>query len=174
MWLIIGYGNSLRSDDRFGLEVCKALQSCTVVAELLEIIVTHQLTAELSASVTKATGVIFVDASANLAPGQLQVAPLNRLSDKANISIPTDNSPFSHYCTPQRLLEEAQELYGYAPKGWLCTVGGMNFEFGEQLSSPVKEMLPQAVQYVLKKICQDRMSINQSREGFQSSVDSVD
>lgn len=154
MWLIIGYGNTLRSDDRFGMEVCTKLEANIAFSQLTEIIIAHQLTPELSATISNASGVIFIDVSAALPPGQLKFVPLNQeLTDRED-SMPGSHSVFTHYYTPKTLLKEAQELYGYAPQGWLCTVGAEHLELGEEISLPVKQIIPTAVRFIVDKVLQ--------------------
>jgi hydrogenase maturation protease len=165
MWLVIGYGNSLRSDDRFGLEVCNELQSYAAVEQLVEIIITQQLTPDLIEAVSKASGVIFVDASTDLAPAQMQFISLEQSVDRENLSSAKPNSPFSHHCTPQVIFQAAQSLYGRVPQGWLCTVGGAYFELGEELSPLVKATIPEAVHFVLEKVGVSRTNTVQSISG---------
>jgi len=176
MWMVVGFGNSLRSDDCFGAEVCKALTAHQGIENFAEIVIAHQLTPELVELVSQAAGVIFVDASSDLAPGQLQFIALSEtvdgtldrtlhqtldqaldgtlaeIPDQTKVNNPRANSPFSHHYTPQTVLTESGKLYGRTPQGWLCTVGGQHFELGEELSPPVKATVTQAVQLILKRI----------------------
>ena len=150
MWLVIGYGNLLRSDDCFGAEVCRTLKSYPSIESLAKIIIVHQLTPELVDLINQAKGVIFVDASYDLAPGQLRFIPLEKaLTDQL----------LSHNCTPQALLSETCRLYGSTPSGWLCAAGGINFELGEELSPHLQKIVPQAVKLIMEKVAAQEICI---------------
>ena len=63
MMLIIGYGNPLRGDDGVGWRVAEA--AGTALPEgAATVLAVHQLTPELSAPISRAGRVVFVDAAA--------------------------------------------------------------------------------------------------------------
>jgi|SRR6516162_2519561 hydrogenase maturation protease len=158
MWLVIGYGNSLRSDDRFGLEVIEQLKS-TRIRHLSEIMAVPQLMPELAEPVSRAEGVIFVDASTCLSPGELRCIPLNQeYMEQAEVF------SSSHHYVAEQLLRDAQVLYGHAPRGWLYTVGGSTFDLGEQLSPQTKASIPTVVKLILEKLQNSHLSSNESTE----------
>ncbi len=161
MWSIIGYGNSLRSDDCFGLEVCKMLKAYSTIENLAKIIIVHQLMPELIDSINRSEGVIFVDTSYDFIPGDLQFILLNQ--------IPKNNSLFSHYCTPQDLLDEVKRLYGNMPPAWLCTIGGVYFELGEELSPLLKEAVPKATKLILEKICSQEVCLDETLANLRTT-----
>ncbi len=142
-WLLIGYGNSIKSDDRFGLEIIQQLQNI-LPNNSVDFITAHQLLPELAKVISLAKGVIFIDASASLPPGKFECLEIKPASNtKTTIAL-------GHFLTPEILLQHTHSLYGHIPQSWLYTVGGEHFYFGEELSSTVKAMLP----IVIEKICQ--------------------
>lgn len=146
-WLVIGYGNSLRSDDRFGLEVAQAVEAHSH-QNSFKVIVTTQLTPDLMCVVSQAAGTIFVDASLDLPNGEIQFIPLASTASLDSLT----PSIFSHRLSPQTILGGAQELYHHAPQAWLLTAGVSNLELGEELSPHLKALVPEAVKLILDKI----------------------
>ncbi len=63
MTIIVGFGNDLRGEDSFGIDVIKRLQSYDLPNTKL--ISTFQLTPELSLELKEATKLIFIDATFN-------------------------------------------------------------------------------------------------------------
>jgi hydrogenase maturation protease len=146
-WLVIGYGNALRGDDSFGLEVLRLLATSNV-SHLVETIGAHQLVPELAEPISRADYVIFVDASVDLSPGKLQVSVLQDPNDGRL----EDFSSLSHSCVPQSLLADAKALYGHAPNAWLYAVGGGTFDLGEDLSPILEAMVPKVVRLIAEHI----------------------
>ncbi len=121
-FLVIGYGNTLRSDDGVGAKVA------AVVAELalpgVVALVRHQLTPELAEPISEARAVVFVDAAADAAT-EVQVRALE----------PADGAQLmAHATDPRSLLAFAQQLFGRCPPAWWLTIPVENLEFGEELS----------------------------------------
>jgi hydrogenase maturation protease len=134
--LILGYGNSLRSDDGAGRRVAEkiAQQQWEGVLSLS----LHQLTPELAEELSQARAAIFVDAIA---------------SDTAKVSVKTlkpeeIGGDFSHFTDPSSLLALAQALYGKAPPAWWVLVPGINFAMGEILSAVAEVGVAEAVAVV--------------------------
>jgi hydrogenase maturation protease len=147
MWLVIGYGSTLHADDGFGPAVVEGVRARLPCGVPLEVIAGIQPVPEWAEPISRASGVIFVDASADLPPGQLQCVALTDEAPRA--------STFTHHCTPQALLESAGLLYGHRPPGWLYAAGGANFTLGEALSAPVAAAVPRAVAAILKIVTED-------------------
>lgn len=139
MKLVIGYGNPLRGDDGVGWWVAEATAACLPV----EVLTTHQLTPELSATISKAKQLVFVDAAATGTPGQVNVLPLS-VSDQAAIASAFD----SHLVLPDQLLGMAARLFGHAPEAYLVTIAGESFALSEELSPPVAAAVPEAVRRI--------------------------
>ena len=120
--LIIGYGNPLRGDDGAGPAVAELVRQSRPEAE---IIISHQMTPEMADAISRADLVVFVDAAAEGAAGEIR---------RVNVE-PAPNAPaFSHEATPGALLHMAAVLYGHAARGVLYSIAGANFELGEGLS----------------------------------------
>lgn len=116
--LIIGWGNSLRGDDGIGLKVADLLECRKVPADFRRSL---QLLPEMCEEISRASQVIFIDASLTAAPGEITVEELQARK--------TDLSDFStHSLTPQALLDGALMLYGRAPKALVCGIGANYFE----------------------------------------------
>jgi hydrogenase maturation protease len=130
--LIVGYGNSLRGDDAAGLWAALRLAACGFDAAAV-----HQLTPELAPRVAAARRVVFVDAHAALAPGEVAVARI-----EAGEEAP---SAFVHFAGPAGLLRLAREIYGAAPEAWMVTIGGRDFGLGEELSVEARRGVRRAV-----------------------------
>jgi hydrogenase maturation protease len=148
MWLVIGYGSMLHSDDRFGRDVAEQIYERAVTGRV-DVVSANQLTPELAEPISRASGVIFVDASATLPPGSIQCATL------VPSVVQDDAVAFTHHCTPEMLLQSARTLFGVEPPAWLCTVGAESFGLGESLSPSVSAAVPQVVAWILDRLTAD-------------------
>ncbi len=128
--LIIGYGNSLRSDDGAGYKAVTILEPELSSAEV-QFIATHQLTPELSEAISRASRVLFVDASHEGGAGEICFEGILR-------------DPYfqpgglTHDLTPSALLELSARYFQAEPEAWLLTITGETFELGENFSPPVQ------------------------------------
>ena len=131
--LILGYGNSLRSDDAAGRQVAEAIaQQQWPGVQSLSL---HQLTPELAEILSQVQAAIFVDAIASPA-SQIAVQPLEPAKMSVN---------WSHSAEPRSLLALAQALYGTAPPAWWVLIPGVNFALGEVLSTVTQAGVFQAI-----------------------------
>jgi hydrogenase maturation protease len=144
-WLIVGYGNSLRQDDGFGLAVARQIATIDNL-DSTEVIACHQLTPELIEPVSNADFVIFVDASLNRPSDQLKFVTL------LNTSSTAFQPAFTHHLSPQTILAGARILYQRTPQAWLLTASAKALTLGEELSAEVEALVPQAVGLILEKI----------------------
>jgi hydrogenase maturation protease len=135
--LVIGCGNTLRSDDGVGWHLAMALGSLDLPGLRVEAV--HQLTPELAPLIAEAEGVVFVDAA--LAPATEAIAPLalQRLGDQAG------SQPFSHQLTPRQLLELSQQLYGGQPTAWQLLLPVHELTIGDRLSPAATRVMEQAL-----------------------------
>ncbi len=135
--LVIGYGNTLRSDDGVGARVAEAVANLGLPG-----VGTHactQLTPELAEIVSKAGAVIFVDVAAD---GPVAHPILRRLE-------PADSSrTLSHSADPRTLLALARDVYGRAPEAWCLMVPAENIGFGDELSPIARQGLKEAVRKI--------------------------
>ena len=84
--LVIGYGDSLRSDDGAGPRVAELLSGL----EGLTVLTRHQLVPELADDFRGRDVVVFVDAAATLKPGEVAVRRLRA-------SPPAGSAGFTHH-----------------------------------------------------------------------------
>jgi hydrogenase maturation protease len=141
--LIIGIGNTLRSDDGAGAAVCARVQEA--LGDAVEVQIVHQLTPELCAPISQAREVIFVDAHAESAAGTLGIVSVQPLAADGL-------SAFTHDFTPAALLAAARELFGQAPPALMVTIGAQSFELGETLSPKVAEAVSHAAYWVIEQV----------------------
>jgi len=130
--VIIGYGNTLRSDDGFGCVAVDLLESRGILKNT-EFITAQQLLPEMAESLRHAQLVFFLDASVAEKTGALSIE---------QIQSGMVSGALSHHLNPASLLALAQSLYQASPQAYLLSVGTEHFEFGESLSEPVAAMLP--------------------------------
>ncbi|MFE4107587.1 hydrogenase maturation protease [Almyronema epifaneia] len=137
MYLVIGYGNTLRSDDGVGWRVAEQVEDWQWPG--VRSLACHQLTPELAADMAPVATVIFVDAvSADLMP-QVQIEPLQPSQQQASLG---------HFSQPRSLLALTQALYSHTPTAYAIWIPAANFEFGEQLSSLAQAGALQALEII--------------------------
>jgi hydrogenase maturation protease len=150
--LVIGYGNSSRRDDGVALHVVNALRArwgqpslphlsdgWDELGGVRDSLFLQQLAPELAATLVLYGRVIFVDASLPAAPEPVHVEEVAARYRLAAIS---------HHLEPAVLLALTARLYGRAPQGFLVSVRGHDFDFGEELSPETAAAVPQAVERV--------------------------
>ena len=134
--LVIGYGNTLRGDDGVGPRVAEAVAALNLPG--VQTLTSHQLTPELAEPISKARGVVFVDAAVDAAPDialrELTAAEPGML--------------MGHAVDPRLLLALARDVFGGQPKAWLLTVPASDLNFGDHLS----ETAERGVQIAVEKI----------------------
>ena len=121
--LIVGYGNTLRGDDAVGPQLATILGGIAV----------HQLLPELAERIAAEDRVLFIDARADLAPGEVRTMPVE------------SESASTHWCSPGWLLHLAQEVYGRSPEAVLIGIGVESFEMGAPLSAAAKQGMEKAL-----------------------------
>lgn len=131
--LVIGYGNSLRSDDGIGIEMA------TVIARWhlpgVRSLALHQLTPELAAELALVDLAIFVDAYAAELGNETKILQIK----------PSSSIDFrSHFSDPRALLSLTQALYSRCPKAWWILVPGIDFQLGDFLTPTAQQGIEQA------------------------------
>ncbi len=122
MILVIGYGNTLRSDDGVGPKVADALEALHLPG--VEVLACDLLAPELAEPVSRANFAVFVDAAVD-APREVQLRPLQ----------PAESSQLmAHSANPRTLLALARDVFGHAPRAWWLTIPAENLGIGEELS----------------------------------------
>jgi hydrogenase maturation protease len=135
--LILACGNSLRADDGAALVLANWLRERWCDPET-EIRSQQQWTSELAETISRAELVIFVDASASVAAGEVACVALGPIYES--------RASLTHQTSPVTLLALAQQLYGKSPiRAYLVTIGGASFRMHEGLSVVVQRAIPSAV-----------------------------
>lgn len=136
MILILGYGNTLRSDDGAGQRVAETIADWNLPN--VRSLSLHQLTPEVAADIAVAETVIFVDA---MSPAEEPTAQIQVLPIQAQ-DTPTH---WAHFHDPRSLLALTQQVYGTAPPSWWVLIPAINFEFGEQFSALTQQGILEAL-----------------------------
>lgn len=142
--LVIAWGHPLRGDDAVAWHVLEALRRLRPRRSLpaLHLRHAHQLTPEMAECVSRATGVVFVDARREGTPGDVR-------SDAIAPSAGPD--PLAHSLRPEALLLYAERLYGRAPRAVVLSIAGEQFGIGDALSPVVRRAIPRAVRTILRQ-----------------------
>lgn len=122
--LVIGFGNTLRSDDGAGVLVAEAVASWDRPG--VRALAVHQLAPELAESLADADRVAFVDARLAADGEGLSISP---------VEPSTSPRPAGHTSDPRSLLAMARWLHGRSPRAWLLTIPGADFSIGEDMSA---------------------------------------
>lgn len=137
-FLVIGYGNDLRSDDAIGPLVAETVEAWGMPN--VKALALHQLTPELADSLQNSDGAIFVDACSLPSVKEVQVQAIEPAE-----SITT---AIGHTSDPRSLLALTKALYGHFPRAWMVTVPAANFELGETLSTVAEQGIADALKEV--------------------------
>lgn len=143
--LVIGYGNTLRSDDGVGPKVVEAVAALELRG--VRTLTSDLLTPELADPVAAAQAVVFVDAAVD-APHEVQLRPL----------APAESSQImAHAADPRTILALARDVFGHAPRAWWLTIPAENMAIGETLSPLALRGLQEAVDQI--KTLRNRLSV---------------
>jgi len=177
--LVIGYGNSLRSDDGAGCRVADIVASWDL--PYVRSLTVHQLTPELAEPIAQSDLTIFVDAcvsnnvsdfvSQTKSKPTMQVQKILVTENLARGLSANDltagdlnagdlNAGIGHLSDPRSLLLLAQQVYGNTPVVYSLLLPGVNWEFGEQLSDITSKSIEQAVDFI-RTLCTKLVSSNQ-------------
>ncbi len=140
--LVIGYGNTLRTDDGVGRHAAERLADDPRL-DGVSVIGRHQLTPELALDVSRADLVVFVDASRRRSAGTFTVEPMERTGHRAG---------WSHHLDPSSLLDLTEELYGRVPDAFVVSVGVESVLLGDRMTPMVQASLPRLVDAVAELI----------------------
>jgi hydrogenase maturation protease len=135
--LILACGNTLRSDDGVGPWLADwAAQHFSNQPEI-RVISRQQWTPDLAEDIAQAASVLFIDCSAESAPGSIHIQEVHPASGA--------QAPATHHQGASQLLALAHELYNSLPcSAILLTVGAGSTELSEAFSDPVTAALPAA------------------------------
>ena len=133
--LLIGIGNSGRSDDALGW---KLVDEFADYDHLFDLEYRYQLQIEDAALVSRYKKVIFVDASCTL-------------SDKGFSFEPCTPAPLtsftSHELSPECIVWLARDLYDATPQAFVLAIGGTQWELNLGLSAEAKQNFNNAADF---------------------------
>jgi hydrogenase maturation protease len=153
--LVIGYGNTLRTDDGVGRLAAERLADDPRL-DGVKVIGRHQLTPELALDVSRAALVVFVDASHGPLAGTTTVEPMEPAG--------RTGAGWSHHLHPSSLVDLAGELYGATPDVVIVRIGVGSLALGDRMSPLVEAALPGLVDTVAALIA-DRTSTPGAEQG---------
>jgi len=160
---VIGYGNSLRSDDGAGCRVSDIVASWDL--PYVRSLTVHQLNPELAEPISQSELAIFIDAcvSSNDPSSKRRksapVVQVKRIAVSKQLGF-MPVAELGHHSDPRSLLALAQQVYGEAPVAYSLLLPAVNWEFGEQLSVVTRKSIEQAVDF-LRNLCTKLVSSNQ-------------
>jgi hydrogenase maturation protease len=134
--LVIGYGNTLRSDDGVGPKVADAVAALNLPG--VKALACALLAPESADPIAKAEKVVFVDAAVD-APREVQLRPL---------SAAMSSQIMAHAADPATMLALARDVFGRAPQAWLLTIPAENMGIGEELSPLARRGFSQAIKLI--------------------------
>lgn len=138
-YLIIGYGNTLRSDDGAGQIV--ANQIATWSLPRVRSLAVHQLTPELAEDIANADTVIFVDAVISAKQNLEKIEMKTIECDDQYLNL-------GHTGNPRSLLYLSKIIYNKIPEAYLILIPTINFEFGEKISDITKKRIKQSLEKI--------------------------
>jgi hydrogenase maturation protease len=134
--LVIGFGNTLRSDDGVGPRVALAVEDLCLPG--VRTLACPQLTPEMADPLSQVDGAVFVDA----AVGRRGPVHLRRLTPSHSSQV------LAHAAEPRVLLALARDAFGRSPEAWMLEIPVEELGFGEHLSPAATRGLGNAVQAV--------------------------
>lgn len=137
---LIGLGNTLRSDDGLGHYVCRRIRE--LAGDKADTFFFQQLTTDLLEDFLVYDCIIVADASVEGPPYTFYRAATDATS------LPTG----VHQGDAGLLQVLARQLYNRNLPVYLCSIRGMNFDFGELLSEPAQTAAEAAVSQLLEFI----------------------
>lgn len=140
-WLLIGIGNSGRSDDGLGWQFLeRAAEMCIQHADFE---FRYQLQVEDVLLICPYPHIIFIDATHDNVPGGFEMKPCT----------PAAHYFFSsHTQSPETILYLADELYRHRPKAWTLAISGYKWDIGFGLSAEAEQNLERALKWF---VCKD-------------------
>jgi hydrogenase maturation protease len=158
--LVVGYGNSLRSDDGVGHAVADRLAADPRLRGA-EVRTQHQLTPELALDASRASLLVLIDAADDVPPGDVAIRDLAPGSRGGNAGVRAGRSgeggpPFTHNVDPVSVVTLAAELWGSAPRTVLVGIGPSSLELGDRLTPVASAAVPVAVETVVAAVAEWR------------------
>lgn len=141
--VVVGYGNTLRSDDGFGPAVAELLRS-RLSEPRVRVLSRQLLTVDLVADLEQAEFCVLVDAATH---GQLGALTLREI-----VPEPTEPATLGHELSPASLLGLTRQLCGRAPACVLVSTPAQSVELGETLSNEVAALVEIAAAEISARI----------------------
>lgn len=116
MKIVVGFGNVLRGEDAFGVDVISKLQDCNL--ENTKLISTFQLTPELSLELKGATKLIFIDAAFDKDHNYALGCSLEDINQ----------NQLSHHISIRTIIMILERLYNSKPEYELYSMFTNNFD----------------------------------------------
>jgi hydrogenase maturation protease len=138
--LVIGYGNTLRSDDGIGVWIADRIDALHLPN--VDVRTCHQLHLELVPDLIEYEQVILVDAGLSGEP----------ITVRTCCPSPALPSSTDHNVSPEVLQQLAIELFDVPIDIQLYTVRGECFDFGSTISPAVKDRANYALEMVIARI----------------------
>ncbi len=133
--LLIGYGNTIRSDDGAGYRAAELIES---LYPEVDVIISHDLKPEYSEAIANHEIIFFVDASID--SNKLEIKKV----DPENFSIDLQ----THFSNPQSLITQSILIYNKKPSEvYLVKLPAYNFDFGEMLSVETKKSIDDFIKW---------------------------
>lgn len=136
--LVIGYGNPYRRDDGVAFHALNGLRrrlgapalqpdedGLDDLGRVVDTIMLHQLLPEVAPMLADYATVIFVDAHTGAIAEDVRVIPVQE--DYGFQAV-------THHMSPGMMLSLVRAANGRAPAGWLVSIRGYDFDFGQELS----------------------------------------
>jgi hydrogenase maturation protease len=155
-FLIIGYGNTLRSDDGAGPRLAQAVAAMNYAG--VRALVCPLLTPELADPVSQTRVALFVDAAVD-APHEVR---LRKLEPAHSAQI------MAHAADPRTILALARDVFGRAPKAWWLTIPAVKFDFGDKLSPEAQQGFASALERI-QRLCRHKLQAEPSRLAWNLS-----
>lgn len=116
MRIIIGYGNELRGEDAFGIEVIKELQK--IELKCTKLISAHQLIPEIVLELLEADEIVFIDTCYD---DKNHYALACSLKEQNGLN-------FSHHISPKTIIYMLKSLYAKEPEFFLYSMISESFD----------------------------------------------
>lgn len=142
--VVLGCGSSLRTDDRFGLEVAGRLADLFHDQPGVTVLAAAQLLPEHAALLRDARLVLVLDA-ARITPGEIRVR-------RVKPSLHGNQPSLTHTLTPEDLLHLTSQLYGPQPRMYLLTAGAYSFDIGDVMSPAMSALADRTVAEVTTRL----------------------
>lgn len=161
--LLVAYGNISRRDDGVAIHVVRRLQrrlglpsgaldeeAAVTLAEGVEALCLHQLEPELAETIAGVEIVVFIDAHVEGLPWES--VHWQELQPRYRPGL------VSHHLKPEGVLALCQSLYNRLPRGYVLSILGTDFDFGEELSADTDARANEAVDRLLAFLAEEARS----------------